>query len=49
MSSEAVVNFDNNESAADDDTQGRTENGIVVPADTSNNPYPNGHSEGYNR
>lgn len=47
MSSIAIVNLDDNESAADYDAEGRTKNSIVIPADSTNNPYSSGHSQGY--
>lgn len=47
MSSETVVNFCDDETSADNFAEYCKQNGIVVPADIADNPYPSGESQSY--
>ena len=48
VSSKAVVDLYDDETIADDYTNCCEQNGVVVRADTADNPYSSGHSQNYN-
>ena len=47
MPSETVVNFNNDETTTDYYTECCEENGIVVPANIADNPYPGRQPQSY--
>ena len=47
MSSETVVNLYDDETSGDDFTECCEQNGIVVPADIADHPYPSPESQSY--
>ena len=47
MSSETIVNFYDDETGADDFTECCEQNGIVVPAEIADDPYPGRESQSY--